>query len=640
MKFTHFGRVFTVFAIVALLFTFFACKEPGDPEPIYSISLSQAQAYTFLSATQGYGTQAPLSVSVSNTGNEPTGALTVALSGTDAGSFTLSAASLQSIAVGGTGTFTVRPNNGLGASTYTATVTVTGGNSISASFGVSFTVTSSNVAVTGVFLNKSTISLNVDGTETLTAIITPSNATNQNLTWSSDDTEVATVSTSGLVTGIALGSAIITVTTQDGGHEASCVVVVLDSLTSTNFTISGTTKTYDGEPQGITAGYASPVLTEATAGEIIVYYSGNGYTVYTESTIAPTNAGIYNVSIETTGGTTYAPFIKTFVGTLTINKKQEPFTNHSEFNLTYIPNRKLADLQLQPGYVWDEPETLVNAGNNQFPATIIYPDGNREAKGTINVNVSKATGTFVALQPIYSTYIADMTLGDVALPTCYAWDMPETLLTVANSGQSFSAAYTDPSGNYEPASGSITVNVAKADGANVDSPTMAARTHNSITINAVTASTGQDVEYAISINNTAPVNGWQSGLTFDGLNSNTKYYIFARATANVNYEIGVASSVEITTMSGMIIYYWVNEQTILATAGSTTVTPGQTCTIIAQGTGYTNQRWSVNGVLQSAANNRTSYSFSSPVSGKYNIGLLVEKDGRYYDANFVITVKE
>jgi formylglycine-generating enzyme required for sulfatase activity len=66
--------------------------------------------------------------------------LTVALSGANGGSFTLSTASISSIAAGGTGSFTVGPNTGLSAGTYTATVRVSGGNSISADFTVSFKV--------------------------------------------------------------------------------------------------------------------------------------------------------------------------------------------------------------------------------------------------------------------------------------------------------------------------------------------------------------------------------------------------------------------------------------------------------------------------------------------------------------------
>ncbi|MDR1317102.1 MAG: SUMF1/EgtB/PvdO family nonheme iron enzyme [Spirochaetales bacterium] len=105
----------------------------------YGISLDQSGTYTFPAADVGYGAQTPKSVTVSNTGNQATGELTVALSGTNDSSFSLNKTSI-SIAVSGDDSFTVVPNTGLAVGTYTATVTVNGGNGISADFTVSFTV--------------------------------------------------------------------------------------------------------------------------------------------------------------------------------------------------------------------------------------------------------------------------------------------------------------------------------------------------------------------------------------------------------------------------------------------------------------------------------------------------------------------
>lgn len=81
------------------------------------------------------------------------------------------------------------------------------------------------VPVTGVSLDKETMSLTEGSTGTLTATITPENATNHNLTWTSDNEEVAAVS-DGVVTAVAAGTANITVTTADGGKTATCVVTV------------------------------------------------------------------------------------------------------------------------------------------------------------------------------------------------------------------------------------------------------------------------------------------------------------------------------------------------------------------------------------------------------------------------------
>ncbi len=90
----------------------------------------------------------------------------------------------------------------------------------------------SNVPVTSVSLSPTAVSLNVGATTTLSASIVPSNATNTNVTWSSSNTTVATVNTAGLVTGIAAGTATITVVTQDGAETAGSAVTVTSAANS------------------------------------------------------------------------------------------------------------------------------------------------------------------------------------------------------------------------------------------------------------------------------------------------------------------------------------------------------------------------------------------------------------------------
>jgi uncharacterized repeat protein (TIGR02543 family) len=106
----------------------------------HGISLDQPETYTFEDATAGYAAQASQSVTITNTHDQPTGALTVELVGANSDFFTLSKTEIASIAAVGTGAFTVVPITGLTFGTYTASVTVSGGNGITAAFNVSFTV--------------------------------------------------------------------------------------------------------------------------------------------------------------------------------------------------------------------------------------------------------------------------------------------------------------------------------------------------------------------------------------------------------------------------------------------------------------------------------------------------------------------
>ena len=93
------------------------------------------------------------------------------------------------------------------------------------------------VAVTGVSLSKTSLSLVEGGSETLTATVAPTNATNKAVSWKSSDTGVATVDNSGKVTAVKAGSATITVTTTDGSKTATCSVTV----TSKTVNVTGVT---------------------------------------------------------------------------------------------------------------------------------------------------------------------------------------------------------------------------------------------------------------------------------------------------------------------------------------------------------------------------------------------------------------
>ena len=87
---------------------------------------------------------------------------------------------------------------------------------------VSFKVTV-NAPVTGISLDKETISITEGETETLTATITPSNATDKTVTWTTSDSAIATVD-GGVVTAVKAGTATITATA--GAYSANCVVTV------------------------------------------------------------------------------------------------------------------------------------------------------------------------------------------------------------------------------------------------------------------------------------------------------------------------------------------------------------------------------------------------------------------------------
>ena len=163
-------------------------------------------------------------------------------------------------------------NNGVvtAVSVGTANITVTtrdGGKTASCAG----TVVSTAVAVSGVTVAPTTVALQPGGSQQLTATVAPDNATNKNVTWSSNNTARATVSAAGMVTIPATataGDVTITATTTDGARTAICTVTVTTTpIADLTVTVSGT-YTYTGAP--ITPSGASVTVmagsTRLTAG--------------------------------------------------------------------------------------------------------------------------------------------------------------------------------------------------------------------------------------------------------------------------------------------------------------------------------------------------------------------------------------
>ena len=122
-----------------------------------------------------------------------------------------------------------------GISAGTTTITATGEDENGQPVVGSCTVTVTTVAVTGVSLNKTNSDLSLNSTLTLEATVAPTNATNKNVTWTSSNTSVATVS-NGTVSAVAVGTTTITVKTVDGNKTATCTINVI-SGPSDDYTI-------------------------------------------------------------------------------------------------------------------------------------------------------------------------------------------------------------------------------------------------------------------------------------------------------------------------------------------------------------------------------------------------------------------
>lgn len=97
-------------------------------------------------------------------------------------------------------------------------------NNVSASISISV----SGISVTGISLNKTSTNLNVGAEEQLTATISPSDATNKNIVWSSSDSSIVSVD-NGLIKALQAGQVTISATSEDGNFSATCLVNVSSS---------------------------------------------------------------------------------------------------------------------------------------------------------------------------------------------------------------------------------------------------------------------------------------------------------------------------------------------------------------------------------------------------------------------------
>ena len=101
----------------------------------------------------------------------------------------------------------------------------------------------STIAVTGVSLNKTSLSLTVGESQSLSATVSPSNASDKSVSWKSSDTSVATVDGSGNVKAVKAGTATITVTTKDGSKTATCKVTVTAAAPTVSIVLDQTSIT-------------------------------------------------------------------------------------------------------------------------------------------------------------------------------------------------------------------------------------------------------------------------------------------------------------------------------------------------------------------------------------------------------------
>ncbi|MDN4489599.1 Ig-like domain-containing protein [Demequina sp. SYSU T00068] len=169
------------------------------------------------------------------------------------------------------------------------------------------------VRATGVILDREAMTLQLGTTKDLRALVLPEDTANTVVTWTTSDDSVATVDTTGAVTGVALGKATVTVTTDDGAFTASAVVTVqADAVPVTGLALdvdehwfhSDAFSTYapDGPIATVTL---HATVSPADATDDAVSWTSDDVTVARVNSfgiVTPVSPGVARITATTAGG--------------------------------------------------------------------------------------------------------------------------------------------------------------------------------------------------------------------------------------------------------------------------------------------------------------------------------------------------
>ena len=395
-------------------------------------------------------------------------------------------------------------------------------------------VVSQIVHVTGVSLNKNQMSIMPGNSETLVASISPGDATDTSVSWSSSNSSVAIVDSNGTVTAVKTGSATVTVTTNDGGYTASCTINV--GVPVTGVTLNKSTLNLDvSETETLVAtvlpnnatnknvSWSSSNTSVATVNSnglvnpvgngsctITVTTQEGGYTATCNVTVTTRITGIHlnKISTKIEKGET-----ETLIATLepaTATPKPITWSTSDSSVATVDSNGKITSVKTGV--------CRVSASVESFSASceveiVVYPT---------NITVIPSELTYVVNEePPISLDVEfepeDCTEKDLVWtstnPDIAYYDGYEGVMVFSGDGGECYVTATDVKGHQS--SCHLTVYIRKEP---PDPPIVESFTEHSITLVQV-----EGCEYSID-----DAMSWQQSPTFDGLKSNTKYYFVQR----------------------------------------------------------------------------------------------------------------
>lgn len=373
-----------------------------------------------------------------------------------------------------TSTAEIRANN---VGTTTVTASALDGTGKSVVFTVTVNYNNTSVSTTGVKLPKSEVVLGLSEAVTLTANVSPSDATNQSLTWSSSDTNVATVTALGTIRAVGYGTATIRVRTADGTYSDTCYVRVLYNRNKvTGVTLSDEYLNMDLNSYK----YLTETVSPSYADYKDVSWSSSDEAVATVSTSGRVKAVGYGSAIITvnTNDGAYTDSCVIYVGNAGSNVTGISLSDTNlniELNSTkYLTATVLPTTAPNYGVTWKTTDTnVVTVSSNGLVTAVGFGsayvtatsyDGKYSASCYILVNTfpaERVTGitlatNYLSMQKYNSQYVAATVLPSNAKNKNVKWSSNNTyvatvtatgVITAIADGEAWIYAYTED-GNY------------------------------------------------------------------------------------------------------------------------------------------------------------------------------------------------
>ena len=277
----------------------------------------------------------------------------------------------------------------VGVAPGTAKVTATSVDNPQAKAVCEVEVTSDIVSVTSLEIDVLAGTVEVGKTLQVTATVSPANATDQRVRWTSSDEKVAAVGNAGLVTGVAPGTAEITASTQDGGFSRKCVVTVIHNKVTAIEIEKASASTVKIE-HGNTVTLKAIITPPDASNKALVWESGDTDIARIQSTDAASLSAVIAFNGSKCGAVTITVYSDETPQTKT-SQSYEVWANPAEVSLTSslvldIGGTATPTVSFTPSYTTER--GLVWTSSNDKVAKV-------DDKGTVT-GVAQGTATITA----------------------------------------------------------------------------------------------------------------------------------------------------------------------------------------------------------------------------------------------------